>query len=148
MNLIVIFKRYLMNMKTRLLKLFIIVFLFSFVNAYAGDRIPSLLVGNSWKLKKTSKGSPSKMFIKEYKVNFLHNGNWFYECKLTGKYKGMTMKGSGKWNVKGETLIYTAGDNSGKSHIEIDGDILKFDPDPVVFYNGSEPIKTLYYKDK
>ncbi len=136
-----------MTMKKRLIIIIVVFFLYSISNVLAGERIPSLLVG-TWKLINTSKGLPIKMFIKEYKVTFLSDGKWMFKTVLAGKYEGMEMKGSGTWQVKGENLLYTAGDNSGISHIEIKEGILKLNPDPVVMFNGTENVTTAYSKDK
>ena len=135
-----------MTMKKILLTI-VILCLFNSPNVFAGDRLPSLLVSNAWKLVETDKGLPSKMFIKEYKMTFLPDGNWSFNSELTGKYAGMKMNGSGTWRVKEETLIYTAGDNSGKSQIEIKDGILRLNPDPVVVFNGIEPVATIYEID-
>jgi hypothetical protein len=53
-----------MTMKKILLTI-VILCLFNSPNVFAGDRLPSLLVSNAWKLVETDKGLPSKMFIKQ-----------------------------------------------------------------------------------
>ncbi|MGJ8674107.1 hypothetical protein [Rubritalea sp.] len=89
-------------------------------------------------------GPPSVISLGKYTAIFNKDGTWSYSAKMAGKLEGMEMKGTGTWKVDGSILVYTIGDNQGKSNIQIRNTVLTLSPDPVLLYNGTEPIETLY----
>jgi hypothetical protein len=130
-----------MNMKKALT---ILILCFFSTMVIGGERLPSLLISNPWKLSSTSKGSPNELNIQEYIITFKTDGTWAYTSVLDGQFEGVKTKGSGTWLIKESVLIYTAGDNTGESNISIENSLLKLSPDPVLVFEGKEEIDTTY----
>lgn len=128
----------------------IIFFLFCLLSlpAIGGERLPSLLVSNAWELVDTSKGKPEKLDIKAYKLTFSMDGTWHYISSQGNEYGGFNVKGSGTWMIEDTQLIFTVGDNKGKSKISISNGQLSLSPDPVLLFDGKEAINTTYIRSK
>jgi hypothetical protein len=103
----------------------------------------------SWNLKTISGNSPDKLNIKSCKIEFSEDGKWNYSVKMTRQYEGMELEGSGTYKTNSNAFEYTAGENSGKSEIEIKDDLLMLSPDPVIKPNGGKvAAKTVYERLK
>ena len=111
---------------------------------FAGDRLPSLLLSNSWQLSNTNIGKPEKINIDGHNATFKNDGTWTYVTILSGPFTGMEMNGKGTWRIVDSTLIYTAGNKKGKSKISIENGILKLNPDPVLAFDGNDALETTY----
>ena len=92
----------------------------------------------AWDLKTISGDTPTKINIKSWQVEFSAGGNWSYSGSMTGQFEGMQLKGFGTYRISGNEFQYTAGENSGKSLIEIKDGLLVLSPDPVVKPNGGK----------
>ena len=103
----------------------------------------------AWNLKTVSGGAPSKINIKSLQAEFSADGKWSYSVSMTGQYEGMELKGSGTYKLSGNELEYTAGENNGKSQVQIKNGLLVFSPDPVVKPNGGkDDVDTEYERAK
>jgi len=101
-----------------------------------------------WTLKRVAGESPSKINIKTWQIEFSENGDWKYSGSMTGQYEGMELNGSGKYKISENIFEYTAGNNNGKSKIEIKDNILTLSPDPVVKPKGKDDVMTIYEQVK
>lgn len=101
-----------------------------------------------WNLKSVAGESPSKINIKTWQIEFSENGDWKYSGSMTGQYEGMELKGSGTYKTSENIFEYSAGNNNGKSKIEIKDNTLTFSPDPVVKHNGKDDVMTIYERVK
>ena len=117
------------------------------VTAPATNLSPEQLVG-SWKLKSVDGASPTTIDVKSYKAEFLKDGAWKFFCEMGGRYAGMQLEGSGKWQIINGSLHCTAGANQNKSKLTIENQILKLSPDPVLLRGGKTPLTTTYQKEK
>jgi hypothetical protein len=117
-------------------------------HAAVGDKLRDLesRVSGEWTLKEWGGESPRALNIKELVFRFKKGGIWEYEATMTGTYEGMMMKGSGTWAIEGDSFVYKAGDNGGRSHVTIIDGILGLDPDPIVFKEGKTRGKGLYIR--
>ncbi len=130
--------------------------LVSLVNCRDSQTVVSSSVKNydkeiigSWNLKTVSGNSPDKISIKSWKIDFSEDGKWNYSGEMTGQFEGMELKGSGTYKINGKEFEYTAGENSGKSAIEIKDKFLVLSPDPVIKPNsGKVDVKTVYERAK
>ncbi len=133
------------------------ILLITFIVACRGSQAVSSPLANltdkeiigAWNLKTVGGGEPSKINIKSLQVEFSADGKWSYSVSMTGQYEGMQLKGSGTYKLSSKEFEYTAGENNGKSQVQIKNGLLVFSPDPVVKPNGGkEDVDTEYERAK
>jgi len=110
----------------------IIVFLLCLFHppAKSGERLPSLLISNSWELQAVTDEQGKAAKISSYILSFKANGSWYYRFKSTQGVK--PSKHSCRWRVEGTTLKYQCENSKGESQLSIENGILHFNSDPVL----------------
>ena len=112
----------------------------------ANPAIKDALVGR-WLLRAAAGKTLPELSIKTYRMHFGAHGQFTYEARMTGVFDGSDFKGEGSYRIEGDRLLWNAADHTGSARIELHGDDLTLDPDPILAPDGKNPVTANYHRE-
>lgn len=107
--------------------------------------LESQLLG-TWDLSTIAGRRVDRFGFHEWHITFAR-GTWTYAGQLSGALAGMHADGKGHWQLRGTTLLFSAGGNRGSSIVKVSERELTLTPDPVLANPGNgNPVVTTYVR--